>query len=101
MLYMLFFSLGFGPIPWAMNGEIFSPEAKGLCSSVAGSFNWFCAFIVSKFSTNLIDAIGTYGLYYLYGAICAASVPFVLFMVLETKGKSQQEIKNHFMGVKS
>ncbi len=100
MLYILFFSLGFGPIPWAMNGEIFSPEAKGPASSIAGTFNWACAFIVAKFSTNLMDVIGTHGLYYAYGVICALAVVFVAVMVPETKGKSQQEIKNYFLGAK-
>ena len=29
MIYVFAFSIGFGPIPWMMNGEFFSIEAKG------------------------------------------------------------------------
>ena len=35
-LYIFAFSIGFGPIPWLMMSEIFSPEVKGITSSISG-----------------------------------------------------------------
>ena len=35
-IFVVAFSLGFGPIPWLMMGELFAPEIKGLASSIAG-----------------------------------------------------------------
>ena len=54
ILYKFFFSIGYGPLPWVMNGEFFSLEAKGLSSSIATTFNWFCAFLVSKFGVQIV-----------------------------------------------
>ncbi len=96
IIYVLAFSIGFGPLPWMMNGEFFSLESKALASTIACAFNWFCAFMVSKFEVNLEDAINTSGAYWLYGSICAIAVVFVLFLVPETRGKSPEEMKAHF-----
>ena len=97
MVYILGFSIGYGPIPWAMNAELFPKEAQGVMASLAGGFNWFCAFILTKFSTNLEEAIHTSGLYFLFGAINAIGMIFVIFLLPETKGKTPEDMKNYFM----
>lgn len=48
MSYVLCFSLGFGPIPWLMMGEILPAKIRGSAASVATGFNWSCTFIVTK-----------------------------------------------------
>lgn len=48
MGYVTAFSLGFGPIPWLMMGEILPGKIRGSAASVATSFNWTCTFIVTK-----------------------------------------------------
>ena len=100
IIYIIGFSIGYGPIPWAMNVELFPKEAQGVMSALAALFNWTCAFIVSKFSSNLEDEIHASGLYFLFGAICGVGIIFVLFIVPETKGKTPEDMKNYFMGVK-
>ncbi len=96
IIYVIAFSIGFGPLPWMMNTEFFSLEAKGLASTIACATNWLFAFCVSKFEVNLEDAIETSGAYWLYGSICAVAVVFVLVLVPETKGKSPEDMKAHF-----
>jgi hypothetical protein len=101
MVYNLAFSIGFGPIPWMMNGELFSEEAKSTSSSLSTAMNWTCAFLVTKFNTNIEELINTSGTYFLYGSFVALGAVFVILVVPETKGKSPQEIKAYFMGDKS
>lgn len=96
IVYKFFFAIGYGPLPWAMNGEFFSLEAKSLTSSILTAFNWFCAFIVTKFEVNVEDAIGTSGAYFIYASVCFVATFFVLFIVPETKGRSPQDMKNLF-----
>lgn len=48
MGYVMAFSLGFGPIPWLMMGEILPGKIRGSAASVATAFNWTCTFIVTK-----------------------------------------------------
>ena len=96
IIYILAFSIGFGPLPWMMNGEFFSLEAKGLAASLATAMNWLCAFCVSKFEVNIEDAINPSGAYFMFAAINALAALFVLFIVPETRGKSPEDMKEHF-----
>lgn len=48
MTYVLCFSLGFGPIPWLMMGEILPAKIRGTAASVSTGFNWSITFIVTK-----------------------------------------------------
>lgn len=54
MAYVVCFSLGFGPIPWLMMGEILPAKIRGTAASVATGFNWTCTFIVTKTFKDLI-----------------------------------------------
>ena len=100
MLYVFGFSIGYGPIPWAMNAELFPREAQSVMASIAGGFNWFCAFIVTKFATNLETVIHTSGLYFLFCAINTIGVIFVTFLLPETKGKTPDDMKEYFSRTK-
>ena len=35
-----------GPLPWALNGEMFSEEAKSLSSALSTATNWTTTFLV-------------------------------------------------------
>ena len=96
MVYMVGFSIGYGPLAWALNGEFYAPEAKSLSSTVGMVFNWLCAFAVAKTQVNLENAIGASGSYFLYAGICLLSIPFVAFLVPETKGRSPEDMKELF-----
>lgn len=54
VVYVLSFSLGFGPIPWLMMGEILPAKIRGQAASVATGFNWSCTFIVTKSFTAIV-----------------------------------------------
>lgn len=54
VVFVLSFSLGFGPIPWLMMGEILPAKIRGTAASVATGFNWSCTFIVTKTFADLI-----------------------------------------------
>ncbi|XP_076234757.1 facilitated trehalose transporter Tret1 [Calliopsis andreniformis] len=92
-VFICLFNFGFGPLPWMMLGEIFAPEVKGVAASSAGVLNWILAFLVTKFYTNLKDAMNISGTFWLYSVICAIGIFFVYFIVPETKGKSLEQIQ--------
>lgn len=54
VIYVVGFSLGFGPIPWLMMGEILPARIRGSAASVATAFNWTCTFIVTKTFRDMI-----------------------------------------------
>lgn len=92
-IFIILFSLGFGPIPWMMVGELFAPEVKGIAGSSACLFNWLLAFLVTKTYTNLTASLQSYGTFWLFSVISAIGCFFVLFLVPETKGKSLEDIQ--------
>ncbi|XP_046827164.1 facilitated trehalose transporter Tret1-like [Vespa crabro] len=91
--YIVSFAIGFGPLPWMMISEFFTPETKGIAGSSACLLNWILAFVVTKTFVNLNDIIHVYGTFWLFSLICALGVVFVLFFVPETKGKTLEQIQ--------
>ena len=99
--YITAFSIGYGPIPWLMMGEIFPSKVRGHAASVATAFNWTCSFIVTKTFSDLMDTVGAYGTFWFFGIVCLLSVIFVTLFVPETKGHSLEDIENHMLKKKS
>lgn len=99
-VFIITFSLGFGPVPWLMLGEIFSPDVKGLAGSLSGTLNWLLAFIVTKTFTNLTQALNKSGTFWLFSGFSVVGTLFVFFVVIETKGKSLSDIQKELSGEK-
>ncbi|XP_076280288.1 trehalose transporter 1 isoform X2 [Lasioglossum baleicum] len=98
IVYMIGFSLGYGPIPWLMMGEILPAKIRGSAASVVTAFNWSCTFIVTKAYLDVVSHLGAYGTFWLFGAIVLVGLFFVIFCVPETRGRSLEEIEKRFTG---
>ena len=92
-IFIVTFSIGFGPVPWLMLGEVFGQDVKGLAGSLSGTLNWLIAFIVTKTFSNLVTAINTGPTFWLYSVLSVVGAFFVIFVVPETKGKTLNEIQ--------
>nr|XP_018902336.1 PREDICTED: facilitated trehalose transporter Tret1-2 homolog isoform X1 [Bemisia tabaci] len=92
------FSLGFGPIPWMLVGEIFSSQIKGTASSIACLFNWACVFMVTKFFSVIAEMFGSYSTFWFFTAMLVTAIAFTFFVVPETKGKSFEQIQSELSG---
>ncbi|EDW73091.2 uncharacterized protein Dwil_GK17357 [Drosophila willistoni] len=100
-VFIIMFSIGYGPVPWLMMGELFATDIKGFAGSIAGTTNWVLAFIVTKTFTNLNDSLGAGGTFWLFAGLTVIGVFFVFFAVPETKGKSLNEIQAELAGNRS
>lgn len=92
-LFIVVFSLGYGPIPWMMVGELFAPQIKGFASSVSCVLNWILAFVVTRFYSDLALSFGTHTTFWIFAVISAIGTAFVFFLVPETKGKTLDQIQ--------
>ncbi|CAJ1359533.1 unnamed protein product [Effrenium voratum] len=92
--YIAFFSLGIGPIPWLMMGEIFPGKIRSSASSLAAGFNWTLSFITTETVGGLQAAISFSGVFGLYGCCLVIGLLYVIKSVPETKGKSFAEIED-------
>lgn len=98
IIYVTSFSLGFGPIPWLMMGEILPAKIRGSAASVATSLNWSCTFIVTKTFVDIMRLLGNYGTFWLFGTITFVSFIFTVMFVPETSGRSLEEIEKRLTG---
>ncbi|XP_046383720.1 facilitated trehalose transporter Tret1-like [Ischnura elegans] len=97
-VFIIVFSLGFGPIPWALIGEFFAPNVKGIASGVAVGTNWVLAFIVTLTFASLQESIGSDATFWMFAGFNAAAASFVIFFLPETKGKSLEQIQKELAG---
>lgn len=85
-----------GPIPWAYMGEIFPTRLKGAASSSAAFFNWLLAFIVTMSFPSAVDAFGSAMVLFFFAVVCVLAMFFVIFFMIETKGKTFTEIQQEY-----
>jgi len=90
--YIVGFSLGMGPIPWLILGEIFPTEVRSSASSLATATNWGCSFLVTLLFEPLVEILSKQVIFSVFGVVCFACLVFVLIMVPETKGRPVAEI---------
>ncbi|XP_055850402.1 facilitated trehalose transporter Tret1-like [Episyrphus balteatus] len=90
--FNLFFGFGFGPLPWAVMGEMFPSNIKSSATSIACGIYWITSFAVVRWFPEL-NALGPYYAFWFFGGMCALATLFVLFVVIETKKISLQSIQ--------
>ena len=94
--YIAGFALGIGPIPWLIMSEVFPVRTRGIGISAAVFLTWSCAFLVTKTFASIVALIGYYWTLWVFACVTLAAIFFVVFVVLETKGKSLEEIEAYF-----
>ncbi|XP_022834739.1 facilitated trehalose transporter Tret1 isoform X1 [Spodoptera litura] len=92
-LFIIAFSLGFGPIPWMMAGDLCQIDIKAFVGSTAGTLNWLLSFTVTSTFNSLNVAIGAGQVFWMFAGIMLVGFLFIFFVIPETKGKSVDEIQ--------
>ncbi|KAF5269615.1 hypothetical protein FQR65_LT05954 [Abscondita terminalis] len=92
-IFAFSFALALGPIPWLMNGELFSSKVKGVAIGITVSLNWIFLFLVTKTFPIAMINIGPDFPFYFYALCMALCLIFIKFCVPETRGKTIDEIQ--------
>jgi len=98
VLFIVSFSLGLGPLPWLLMGELFASEVKGIASAIAVMFNWTLVFIITKTFSMMCIAWGTGPTFYFFASFMVVGTIFTFVKVPETKGKSNAQIQAALAG---
>ncbi|KAL0308602.1 UNVERIFIED_CONTAM: putative plastidic glucose transporter 2 [Sesamum radiatum] len=93
LLFVLMYAVGAGPVPGLLLPEIFPSRIRAKAMAVSMAVHWVLNFFVGLLFLHLLDVMGPGLLYSTFGAFCLLAVVFVKRNVLETKGKSLQEIE--------
>ncbi|XP_043584198.1 facilitated trehalose transporter Tret1-like [Bombus pyrosoma] len=98
IVFMVAFSIGLGPVPWMLMGELFAAETKAVASSVAVMLNWLLVFIVTKTFPMMNKELGTDMTFWIFAVVMACATAFTHVLVPETKGKTYQQIHDELQG---
>ncbi|MEG2061526.1 MAG: sugar porter family MFS transporter [Alistipes sp.] len=98
MGYLAFFALSLGPIVWVLLGEIFPNRIRSQAVSISILAMWAANFAVSFTFPILKECLGSGYTFLLYGLMCVACVIFVCRWIVETKGKTLEQIEKEFLG---
>ncbi|CAA9996542.1 unnamed protein product [Nesidiocoris tenuis] len=101
LLHGFFYSIGLNPIVTTIKGEVFSASIKGVASAVTSLMLAVASFFLNKSYQIFADEIGMYANYWLYASGCTIAVVFTMTYVIETKGKTLQEIQDKLNGIET
>jgi hypothetical protein len=76
-----------------MLSEIFPGNLKGIAISVVGFFNSLVSFSVTQLFPWELTNLGPTGTFAVYAVLALLSLIFVLKFIVETKGKSLEELE--------
>lgn len=94
LLYVAAFAISLGPVMWTMLSEIFPNNVKGLAISVVGFFNSLVSFSVTQLFPWELSNLGPTITFAIYTVLAMLSLVFVMKYVVETKGKSLEELED-------
>lgn len=98
VIFIMTYCVGFGPLPWAIMGEIFPANLKSVASGLTASFCWLLGFILTKTFDTVCKTIGTHFAFWMYAVCCVFALLFTIFILPDTEGKSLQEIQDMLQG---
>lgn len=93
LLYVAAFAISLGLVMWTLLSEIFPGNIKGIAISVVGFFNSLVSYTVTQFSPWKLTNLGPTLTFAIYASMAVLSLLFVMKYVVETKGKSLEEVE--------
>ncbi|XP_075232525.1 facilitated trehalose transporter Tret1-like [Lycorma delicatula] len=98
VIYIITYCLGFGPLPWAVMGEMFPANIKAIASAVTASFCWILGFIMTKGFGSVSEMLGTDMAFWIFAGFCLVALAFTVILLPDTRGMSLQEIQDLLNG---
>lgn len=87
------YAMTLAPLTWVLIAEIFPNRMRSAGVSTAVAALWLSSFALTYSFPFINRSLGSAGAFFTYGSICAAGAIFVWLFVLETKGRTLEEIE--------
>ena len=97
VLAIAFYSFSLAPIVWVLLSEMFPNRIRGAAMSIAVFTLWIGSFSLSYTFPILNEGIGTAWTFWIYGIICFVGFFIIRKNLVETKGKSLEEIERELV----
>lgn len=93
LLFVLSFAMGVGPVPGLLLSEIFPSRIRAKAMAICMAVHWVINFFVGLLFLRMLEKLGPLILYTAFASFCLVGFLFVRKNVVETKGKTLQEIE--------
>ncbi|MBT8179134.1 MAG: MFS transporter, partial [Eudoraea sp.] len=93
LLYVAAFAISLGPVMWTLISEVFPSKIKGIAISVVGFFNSLVSFSVTQIFPWELTNLGPTTTFALYALLSFIAILFVYRYVIETKGKTLEQVE--------
>lgn len=90
-IYVTFFEVGLGPIPWLIVAEMFEGKYVAVAMSACSQLNWACNFIIGMVFPYINKYFGAFA-FVPFAVVLAFIVIFAIFILPETQGKTPDEL---------
>jgi len=90
-IYVCFYSMGWGPLPWVYVSDIFPTRTRHYGLALASSSQWMWNFVVSKVTPHLITTLG-WKIFVMFATINIAAMGTFSLLIPETKGRSLEDM---------
>ncbi|ROT36381.1 galactose transporter [Sodiomyces alkalinus F11] len=95
-LFIFGFATTWGPLVWAIVGEMYPSRYRARCMGLATASNWLWNFLISFFTPFITGAINyRYG--YIFAACSGAGAVIVYFFVVESQRRSLEEVDTMYV----
>ncbi|CAN6217562.1 unnamed protein product [Urochloa humidicola] len=93
LLYIFTFALGAGPVTGIIIPELSSARTRSKVMGFSFTVHWICNFLVGLYFLELVNKFGVGAVYAGFGVVSLLTVLFAYNFIVETKGRSLEEIE--------
>lgn len=94
--YIIFIAISLAPLGWLLISEVFPLSVRGVGMSIGSLAHWGFNAVISFTFLKLVNGIGIASTFWLYALICIAGLFWGYYYIPETKGKSLEDIEEHW-----
>ncbi len=87
------YAMTLGPCTWVLISELFPNSIRAVAVSICTFALWVGSSTLTYTFPILNSALGSFGTFWIYSAVCATGFVFFYFRLQETKGKSLEEME--------
>ncbi|BBH07905.1 Major facilitator superfamily protein [Prunus dulcis] len=95
-VFVVFFSIGLGPITWVYSSEIFPLKLRAQGTSIGVAVNRLTNATISMSFLSIYKAITIGGAFFMFAGMAVLAWIFFYFCLPETKGRSLEEMEMVF-----
>lgn len=92
------YAMTLGPVAWVLIAELFPNRVRAVGVATCTFALWIGSFLLTYTFPLLNNALGSYGTFWIYAAVCALGFVFLASRLPETKGKTLEQLEEELVG---